>query len=255
MLTTSGLAEIAALVGDPARAAMLMALMDGRALTATELAGAAGVAPQTASAHLSRMTAAGLLQVERQGRHRYHRLASPTIARMLEGIMAVAAQPSTTASKPLRTGPGDLALRRARTCYDHLAGQLAVAMTDRMVERGEIELSSDGGAVTSKGMAFLRTIGVNLDAATARTTRKRLFCRPCLDWSERRFHIAGTVGAALRSACFEQGWMKRSEGARAVLVTPAGRWALDRAFDWSADLWGSGEGMSGTVPVGPITIR
>lgn len=238
MLTTSGLAETAALVGDPARANMLLALMDGRALTASELAGAGGVTPQTASTHLARMTQAGLLTVERQGRHRYHRLASITIAHMLEGIMTVAAAPPDLPGARPRTGPKDRAMRRARTCYDHLAGQIAVAMADRMVERDHVELSPDGGILTQNGAVFLRRIGVDLDGAAARSTRKRMFCRPCLDWSERRPHIAGTVGAAMLSAFFASSWLCRNEGSRAVMVTPAGRHGLDQAFVFGTELWG-----------------
>lgn len=240
MLTTSGLAETAALVGDPARANMLLALMDGRALTATELAGAGGVTPQTASAHLARMTQAGLLTVERQGRHRYHRLASITIARMLECIMAVAATPPGFPGRRLRTGPKDRAMRRARTCYDHLAGQIAVAMADRMVERDHVELSPDGGVLTEMGAAFLNSIGVDLGNDATRTKRKGRFCRPCLDWSERRLHIAGTVGAAMLSAYFVNGWVRRVDGSRAVIVTPAGRLALDQAFALESELWADG---------------
>lgn len=240
MLTTIGIAEIAALVGDPTRTAMLMALMDGRALTASELASVAGVTAPTASSHLSRLTDAGLLAVERQGRYRYHRLSSATVAAMLEGIMAVAAGSESRPRASVRTGPRDAAMRRARTCYDHLAGKVAVAIADRMVERGHLELSSDGGALTDDGAAFLRSIGVGLEAATARTTRRRLFCRPCLDWSERRPHIAGTIGTALRDACFRQGWMRRVDGSRVVAITPAGRLALDRAFIIEHATWMEG---------------
>jgi DNA-binding transcriptional ArsR family regulator len=238
MLSTSAFAEIAALVGDPARANMLAALMDGRALTATELAQSAGITPQTASGHLLRLTEAGLLTMERQGRHRYHRLASPAVAHMLEGIMSVAAGFADGGGgrrkAPTVVGPRDKALRRARTCYDHLAGQIAVAMTDRMVERGQIDLSPDGGALTEVGAAFLRGIGVDLDAATAHANRRgggRVFCRPCLDWSERRSHIAGAVGAALCQTCFAQGWLHRIDGTRAVSITVAGQMALRKAFD------------------------
>lgn len=228
MPSIATLAETAALIGDPARANMLAALMDGRALTARELAEAAGVTPPTASAHLARLVAGGLLAMERQGRHRYHRLASPAVAQMLEGIMAVA---DAGRPAPARVGPRDAALRRARTCYDHLAGQLAVGMADRMAERGLVELAADGGAVTGEGMAFLRGLGVDLDAAAARASRRgRVFCRPCLDWSERRPHIAGAVGAALCAACLAQGWMRRVEGTRALAVTPAGRAVLEREF-------------------------
>ena len=231
MLTTAAFAATAALIGEPARAARLAALMDGRALTATELAGAAGVTAQTASGHLGQLTGAGLLAVAKQGRHRYHRLASPEVARMLEGIMAVA----VGAPGPARpvTGPRDRALRRARTCYDHLAGEVAVAMADRMAERGQIELSADGAALTEAGTAFLHDLGVVLEApARMREGARegRVFCRPCLDWSERRPHLAGRVGAALCRRCLEQGWLRRIEGSRAVEVTPAGRLALRREF-------------------------
>lgn len=238
MPSTSVFAGTAALVGDPARANMLIALMDGRALTATELAGTAGITPQTASGHLALLTQAGLLAMERQGRHRYHRLASPVIAQMLESIMSVAAGHGDMGEPrrrvPIVTGPREQALRRARTCYDHLAGQLAVAMADRMVERGQIELAADGGALTATGVSFLRGLGVDLDAAAARATRRgggRMFCRPCLDWSERRAHIAGAVGAALCRRCFAQGWVRRVDGTRAVTVTRAGQMALGKAFD------------------------
>jgi DNA-binding transcriptional ArsR family regulator len=172
MVSTTALAETAALVGDPARANVLSALMDGRALTAAELARAASVAPQTASGHLARLTTAGLLAVEKQGRHRYHRLASPEVARMLEGIMAVAEIGPERARRPVSVGPRDLAMRTARTCYDHLAGKLAVAMADAMVEWGHMELSPDGGALTPDGAVFLRSLGVDLGAAEARAARR-----------------------------------------------------------------------------------
>lgn len=236
MVSTAALAEIASLVGDPARANMLTALMDGLALTAGELARTASVAPQTASGHLARLTEAGLLAVEKQGRHRYHRLASPGVARMLEGIMAVAEIGSVAerVRRPVVIGPRDLAMRAARTCYDHLAGKLAVAMADAMVEREHIELSPDGGAVTREGTMFLRGLGVDLDAAEARATKRggsgRVFCRPCLDWSERRPHVAGAVGAALCDCCFHLGWLRRIDGTRAITVTPKGRRELKQSF-------------------------
>jgi DNA-binding transcriptional ArsR family regulator len=238
MVTTSGMAETAALIGDPARANMLSALMDGRALTAHELARAGGVTPQTASGHLARLTGAGLLAMERQGRHRYHRLASATVAEMLESIMFVASAGGGRAdAKAPRVGPRDTAMRRARACYDHLAGGIAVAMADRMVARGEIDLSADGAALTEDGARLLRGLGVDLDAVSARAGKRgggRVFCRPCLDWSERRPHIAGAVGAALFRACLERDWFRRIEGARVLTVTPEGLDGLRRAFDIEA---------------------
>lgn len=238
MLNTNAIAETAALIGDPARTNMLAALMDGRALTAAELARVAGITPQTASGHLARLTEAGLLAMERQGRHRYHRLASATIASLLENIMSVAAALNTEngpgKSTLLVTGPRDKALRRARTCYDHLAGEVAVAMADRMVQQGHIEFSPDGGILLESGSAFLASLGVDLDLAKTRAHGRQLFCRPCLDWSERRPHIAGALGTALADACFSKGWMRRVGGSRAVTITPAGTMALKKAFGIAA---------------------
>src|SRR5262249_22998958 len=179
-------ATVAALSGDPARAAMLQALMDGRALTASELAQVAGITPQTASGHLNRMTATGLLSVEKQGRHRYHRLP-PSVARMLESIMQVASE-LAPAGKKLSIGPKDAALRRARTCYDHLAGQLGVSIADGLMRDGYVELAGDAGIVTDAGIARLAAIGMDVRTILERRTKHsgRVLCRPCLDWSERR---------------------------------------------------------------------
>src|SRR5438067_6539816 len=219
MFTTAALAETAALVGDPGRAAMLMALMDGRALTASELARAAGITPQTASGHLARLTAAGLLSLHCQGRHHYHRLASPAVAHMLESIMeATAAEEAQRPRRAVVTGPRDKAMRAARTCYDHLAGQLGVRLADGLGERGYIELSSEGGAVTETGMEFFRSFGLDLGPAPA-----RVYCRPCLDWIERRLHIGGTPGAKLAARRFALDWSRRNSGSRPGTFTPAGQ--------------------------------
>ncbi len=228
MFTTSSLAEIAALVGDPARASMFMALMDGRALTASELARAAGVMPQTASGHLARLAAAGLLAMQRQGRHHYHRLASPAVAHMIESIMEVS-QGGGAARRTVVTGPRDKAMRAARTCYDHLAGRLGVLLADRLAERGLIELSPEGGAVTQPGLAFFHDFGVDL--AMVPRSGGRVFCRPCLDWSERRLHVGGTLGAALTARCFALGWIRRNQESRAVTVSPAGERGFRDVFD------------------------
>ncbi|MGB3290253.1 MAG: helix-turn-helix transcriptional regulator [Burkholderiaceae bacterium] len=186
---------------------------------------------------IARLADAGLLAVEHQGRHRYHRLASPAIARMIESIMSVASDLGgpgrADRKKTVVTGPRDQALRYARTCYDHLAGRIAVAMTDRMAEQGQIEFTPDGGALTADGTQFLRSLGVNLDAVPAgagHRNSKRMFCRPCLDWSERRPHIAGAVGKALCLCCFDRGWVRRVDGTRAVAFTPAGQAMLGEAF-------------------------
>jgi DNA-binding transcriptional ArsR family regulator len=227
MASNAAFAEIAALAGDPARAGMLHALMDGRALTSSELARVAGITPQTASGHLVRMTAAGLLCVERQGRHRYHRLASPAVAQMMEGIMQVASdvQPMR---RPLRVGPRDAALRAARTCYDHLAGHLGVALADALVAGGYAELTADAGLITDRGMALFDRIGLDVEALSARPGKAapRILCRPCLDWSERRPHLAGRVGAALCVHGFKSGWIRRINDTRAVAITPKGERVL-----------------------------
>jgi len=231
MASNARFAEIAALAGDPARAGMLHALLDGRALTASELAHAVGITPQTASGHLARLTAAGLLTVAQQGRHRYHRLASPTVAQMMESIMQVAAE-APAPLRPVRTGPRDAALRAARTCYDHLAGRLGVALADALVEGGRMELAADGGMVTEAGLALLGGIGIDTDALLARAAQpsSRLLCRPCLDWSERRPHLAGAVGAALCAHFLAENWIRRIKGSRAVAVTPKGERRFHEAF-------------------------
>ena len=236
MLSTASLAETASLIGDLARASMLAALMDGRALSAAELAQLAGISPQTASGHLAKLTQAGLLSMEKQGRHRYHRLASPSVARMLEQIMSVSAERETGAASHgprVVTGPRDKALRYARTCYDHLAGEVAVAITDSMVRAGHIELTSEAGALTPQGTRFLQDLGIEPGACARHAPQRksaRVFCRPCLDWSERRHHIAGTLGAALFQHYLKQGWIRRPEGTRSVAVTPAGQQAFVRIF-------------------------
>ena len=223
MASNARFAEVAALAGDPARAGMLHALMDGRALTASELARVADVTPQTASGHLAKMAVAGLLQVEKQGRHRYHRLASPAVAQMMESIMQVASGVEAMRPAPV-TGPRDAALRAARTCYDHLAGHLGVALADALVDGGHVELMQDAGLVTDAGIALFGRIGIDVASLSAgRSKTARLLCRPCLDWSERRPHLAGAVGAALCAHSFEEGWIRRIEGTRAVNITPKGQ--------------------------------
>jgi DNA-binding transcriptional ArsR family regulator len=220
MASNAAFAEVATLAGDPGRAGMLHALMDGRALTATELARVAGVTPQTASGHLSRLTAGGLVAVEKQGRHRYHRLASPAVARMLESIMQVAAD-TVPPRRKIFVGPRDQALRTARTCYDHLAGHLGVALADALVANGQIELASDAGLVTDRGAVLFNRLGIDLTGESQ--AKGRLMCRPCLDWSERRPHLAGVVGTALCKHCFSAGWIKHAEGTRAVTITAKGQ--------------------------------
>lgn len=222
MVTTVSIAEVGALVGDPARVAMLQALMDGRALTASELAHAAGVTPQTASGHLAQLTNAGVLAVTRQGRHRYHRLATSHVARLLESLMLVAADTPSRCVK--RTGPRDERLRQARTCYDHIAGRLGVAIADALKAQGWIEIEDDSALVTPDGLERLSALGIAC-GQQGQGGRAQPLCRPCLDWSERRAHLAGRLGAALCSHSLGRGWIRRRNGSRALEITPSGQHA------------------------------
>jgi len=223
MVAAANLVEVAALVGDTARATMLNALMGGQSLTATELAYCANVSRSTASDHLSRLVAARLLTVTRNRRFSYYRIASPLVATMLESIKVVAA-----IEVPPRRHPrsaNDDALRFARSCYDHLAGQLGVAVTDALVAMGHIVLTEEGGEVTSSGERFLSTFGADLRPRT-----RRIFCQPCLDWSERRYHIKGLVGARILDRLLELGWLKCISGSRALQLTSSGRAGLSETF-------------------------
>jgi DNA-binding transcriptional ArsR family regulator len=216
MISGAMIAEIAALAGDPARANILTALLDGRAMTATELAYAARVTPQTTSAHLGKLTEAGLITATPSGRHRYFRLASPKVAQMLESIVAVAGD-NRPRFRPLSRQAAQL--RAARVCYDHLAGQLGVRIADAMVARGYLVLEDDGGKITDAGMRYLWELGI--DTRVAGKGRRHL-CRACLDWTERRPHIGGAIGAALAERWLAIGWITRAKDSRAVTVTPLG---------------------------------
>jgi len=208
--------NIAALVGDQARAAMLTALMSGEALTATELASEASITKQTASSHLAKMKDAGLIAVASQGRHRYYRLAAPDVADLLENLMGIAQRTGATRIRP---GPRDLELRKARICYDHLAGDMAVSVYDVFCERNFIRL--DGGdnndnplvQLTENGRRFCAEIGIDL--AQLQKSRRPV-CRSCLDWSVRRFHLAGVLGAGILNHCIRNKLAKRVEGTRVI---------------------------------------
>ena len=222
MITGAIIAEIAALVGEPARATILSALIDGRAATASELALAARITPQTASTHLAKLTGAGLLSVARNGRHRHFRLATPAVVGMIEGIVAVALE-KRPRYRPLSRDAR--ALSAARMCYDHLAGRLSVDLTDALVARDYIFLGDDVAEITTAGARFLAGFGIELPARRSAGGR---YGRLCLDWTERRPHLAGAIGAAITRRCFDLGWMERMERSQAVLVTPLGRRGLRR---------------------------
>jgi DNA-binding transcriptional ArsR family regulator len=224
MTTGPIIAEIAALVGEPARATMLSALLDGRALTAHELAFAARVTPQTASTHLAKLTEGGLLTPLRQGRHRYFRLASPKVVDMLDAIVGVALE-NRPRYRPLSHQAQELSA--ARICYVHLAGRLAVDLTDALTARECIVLGDNTAEITPAGTRFLAEFEIDLSTLSSAGRR---FCKVCIDWTERRPHIAGPVGAALTKRYFDLGWIERIKDSRAVMVTAAGKRGFSDIF-------------------------
>ena len=217
------IAAVGALLGDPGRANMLVGLMDGRALTATELAQAANITAQTASGHLARLEAGGLIVRRKQGRHNYFALANPEVATAIEALMGLAARAGHMRT---RTGPRDAAMRRARVCYDHLAGEMGVAAFDSLVARGLIALSGDDANLTEAGRGFF----AGLDMEIPPDGGRRQLCRTCLDWSARRYHLAGTLGAALLAHMQKKGWARRETGSRVVTFTPKGEAEFRRSF-------------------------
>ena len=218
------IARIAGLVGDPARAEMLTALMTGQALTATELVNVAGLTKQTVSGHLAKLVDAQLLAVEHQGRHRYFRLADPDVAHLLESLMGIAFR---TGAVRVRSSPREPALRKARVCYDHLAGDLGVAAMDSLVERRMLRVAAGAPELTRRGREFCAELGIALEPLSR---QKRPLCRTCLDWSVRRPHLAGALGAAILSRCFELGWARRATGSRIVQFSTAGERAFRERF-------------------------
>ncbi|WP_067499433.1 helix-turn-helix transcriptional regulator [Actinoplanes sp. TFC3] len=222
MTAACDLAAFAALLADRTRAAMCLALLDGRAWTAGELAAHAGVAPSTATEHLHRLIAGGLLVERRQGRHRYVQLAGPSVAELLEDVAArVGHRP--VAPRGLRAVTANSALARGRTCYDHLAGRLGVAVTDAMTHAGLLDQSA-GFTLTPAGVAWM-TGTLQVEAGDLQPGRRPV-ARGCLDWTERRQHLAGTAGAKVCAAFFGNGWVERIGTGRAVRLTPGGRVAL-----------------------------
>jgi DNA-binding transcriptional ArsR family regulator len=222
------IARVAALLGDPARADVLTALMTDRALTATELAAIAGVTKQTMSAHLSKLLDAALIAVDQQGRHRYFRLADEDVARLLESLMGVAFR---TGAVRLVSSPREPALRKARVCYDHLAGEFGVAAYEALLRQGAFTVCGDGLELSEAGSAWFRQLGVDTEAAAR---LRRTFCRPCMDWSERRHHLAGSLGAALLSRLHELKWAARDKNSRVIRITARGQRAFQDLFNASA---------------------
>jgi DNA-binding transcriptional ArsR family regulator len=223
------IATLGSLLGDPARANMLTALLSGQALTAGELAREAGVTAQTASSHLARLEAGGLLTQRKQGRHRYYALSGEDVAGVIEALMGLAAR---TGHTRVRTGPKEPALRRARVCYDHLAGDLAVGMLESLTARDLIAETNETLTLTSAGEAFMAALGLDLPALFG---QRRPLCKGCLDWSVRRTHLAGALGAALLERFFSLGWAAREPGTRLVRFSPRGLEAFREIFGVTPD--------------------
>ena len=219
-MAANRIAALGALIADDTRAEILTALMDGRAHTGSELARHVGVAASTTSEHLSKLLDAGMVTVEPQGRHRYWRLASPEIAELLETL---GASPGAAPDGP--RAPAELA--HARTCYDHLAGELAVAIFDALVGEGHLVEEDDRLVITTSGLVFFGAIGVDTEAIV---TAKRPKARPCLDWTQRRHHLAGASGKAMLDAFLANGWVRRGPRPRSIRVTRIGREAIAAQF-------------------------
>ncbi len=218
------IAPIAALIGDPARANILTALMSGKALTATELAGEAGVTLPTASTHLSKLVTGGLLTKRHQGRHKYFAIATDQVAETLEVLMGLAAG---TGHLRTRTGPRDQAMKTARVCYDHLAGDLGIHLYDSLISRDVLRDHAEFPEITTTGGDQLARLGIDLEALTK---AKRPICRACLDWSERRTHLAGGLGKAILDIVLKSNWAKRDPDSRVIRFSDAGKAAFLTAF-------------------------
>jgi DNA-binding transcriptional ArsR family regulator len=220
------ISRVAALIGNPACANMLTALMAGPALTVTELAQEAGVGISTVSGHLAKLEKARMVAVERQGRHRYFRLADGDVVAALEGLLPLAARAGHLRTRP---GPRDPELRRARSCYDHLAGDLAVRIFDTLVARNLIAVRGEAVKATPRASAFFKERGIDLNALIG---SRRPLCRKCLDWSERRAHLGGTLGASIFNHILAEKWASRLPGSRVIRFARGGE---QRVTDWLAD--------------------
>lgn len=218
------IALLGSLIGDPARANILIALMSGKALTATELASEAGVTTQTTSSHLKKLEDAGLLKQRKQGRHRYFTLSDDDVGSVLESMMGLAAKRGLVRTQ---TGPKDEALRKARVCYNHLAGDLGVKVFDSMISNGHLIEQDDDVELTKSGQLFVQKFGIDLEAIS---NRRRPLCKSCLDWSSRRTHLAGSLGTAILEQFYELGWAKRIDGSRVIEFSTSGEKKLAQIF-------------------------
>ncbi len=215
---------LGSLIGDPARANILIALMSGKALTATELASEAGVTPQTASSHLKKLESAHLIKQVKQGRHRYYSIADDEVAHVIETVSSLAAKRGHLRT---RTGPKDPALRKARICYDHLAGEMGVQMYDSLVENDYLQYIKGDITLSEAGKMFVISLGIDLPPLYK---ARRPLCRQCLDWSARRSHLAGSLGTALLNHFINTGWAKREESSRIISFSAKGEQQFNKLF-------------------------
>lgn len=211
------ISSIAFLMGNPGRANMLSALMDGRSLTASELATLAGITKQTASAHIGKLLAGQLIKRDIQGRHHYYRLSGVDVAQAIEVLMGVAA---VRYGKRIRTGPKEPELRHARRCYDHLAGEMGVLMFDSMAKKGWLAQGEDVLTLTSVGKKNFVNFGIEIDVLIA---KKRPLCAPCLDWSQRRYHLRGSLAQAILNNMVGLGWLSQVENTRIIRFSTIGK--------------------------------
>jgi len=218
------IALLGSLIGDPARANILIALMTGKALTASELAAEAGITLQTASSHLRKLEGARLLRQRKQGRHRYFALAGEDVGSLLEAMMGMAAKRGLLRT---RTGPRDIALRKARVCYNHLAGDFGVFLYDGMIANGQLREAAEDVTLTSSGEQFVASFGINLEEISK---GRRPLCKSCLDWSSRRNHLAGSLGTAFLQRFSDLGWASRQEGSRVVVFNKIGEREFRKVF-------------------------
>jgi DNA-binding transcriptional ArsR family regulator len=210
------IARIAALIGDPARANILTALLDGQALTASELAEEAGITPQTVSSHLAKLSEAALVVVQPQGRHRYWRLEGNEVAHLLEALMGLATKAGHVRT---RRGPNDPALRKARICYDHLAGDYGVLLFDSLKRKKILTTDKASLTLTPKGLAFFSKLGIDVPSLQQ---QRRPLCKECLDWSVRRSHLAGALGASLLEHIVTEKWAKKHGASRVINFSASG---------------------------------
>ncbi|MBF4492806.1 winged helix-turn-helix transcriptional regulator [Flavobacterium sp. MR2016-29] len=216
--------KTASLIGDPTRALILWTLLDGRAFTATELAVSANTSPQNISMHLGKLLDADLLCVEKQGRHKYYRFSNKEVAYALEAMASLVPKPKVSVENKTENYPP---IKFCRTCYDHLAGKIGVALTDSLLEQKIIVEKNNAFEISFEGEKWFSNFGINLEEAQK---QKRIFLKPCLDWSERRNHLAGSVGALLLNKMISEDWLRKTKNSRAIIVTAKGEKELLRHF-------------------------